>query len=384
MVKEINQRVRNAAKQAVKAAIKQHETTVIVNQAPKSKSKSRTRSTNHVESYARDGYLATLVDPFGVHGMRIPDEVTNPSGVVSLRMRGTLEAIQDGTTGRYAQSIVFTPTLTNGIKFASTYSGTNITYASAINFPDRDLVAGFARQYRVVSAGLAIMQTNAMAANQGRNLCAFYPANDRLAPVILTTANSFGFLNAEITEDKPVNSQQVCAIRWHPSDRDNYRYHTVISSNAVSVGVADYNNPGQLGWFADGIAPTATFEYVIVLNIEFLPIRNTFSLCPIIPSFYDPLALAKALNHPKAQNSFGVVDPTTVMQSDNSNSWSYSSLAGELLTNFGSGGRDVLLHATRRMGQALAYAGFRQVMRNRGQNPISGVTGRPLPLEYGG
>ena len=335
--------------------------------------------------FQRDGYLGTLVDPFGIHGVKIPDEITNPSGVITLRFRGTLNALQDSAIpGSYAQSIRFTPTIAQAFAVGSTFTSGNLTYGTNNDFPDAAVISGFARQYRTVSAGLAIQQTNAMSANQGRNLCAYFPGNDRFPVSVSGSVTAAGVLNAEIASDSPVNNQSVCNIKWHPTDTDNYRYHGILNASSGVVGSAGYTNPGQLLWFADGLAANATFEYLVVLNLEFLPSRNTFCITPILPSLYNVKAMERALNSPLAQTSFGVLNPDSIRQSDNSNAWSVSTSAGQLLTNFGGGVQSVLAPYMAKMGAALTMAGLGAMHRrlNNSVPMVAGLAGRPLPIQY--
>lgn len=372
---------RSKGKSAKSNAPRASTTVVVTQQQPRS----RPRRPTPQFDFARDSYLATLVDPFGVHGVRVPDEITTPSGCLTLRRRFTIRSIQDGSTGKYAACVAYSPIIESSIKASASYNSTtgSITFGAVSTFADATAAKALMRGYRVVSAGLAIMQTNAMSQNQGRNLCAYFTGNDTVVPFVGSALTDEDVLNGEISEDSPVNSQTICCIKWSPSDGTNFAYHRPNASNTGSVTDAGYFNPGTLVWYADGLSSTSSFEVTVILNVEFLPAKNTFSFCPLLPSLYHVGAMQRALNSPLVTRTFGTTAPENVMISENSNSLGISSFIGQMASNFGNGATDVIGQAARRLGQSLAMAGITAVARRVTQPPLgAGLAGHPLPLQY--
>lgn len=335
----------------------------------------------------RDGYLATLVNPFGVHGMRIPDIITAPSAVCTLRYRTTITAVKHSTKDIYAAGFVFTPTIKNGLQGIASYSGVadTIFFGGAVSFSQTTTLNNLCREYRVVSAGLGVFNTTAMASNQGRNICAFYPGSDTLGVTIGTDTTTANLLQSENVEDSPLNANMVCSLVWSPSDPSNFEYHSpgAFAAGNTSFGPL-YYNPGQLVWVADGVSSTASFEVICTVNVEFQPNTNAIDFFPTLPSRYDVGALMNAMNSPLVTRRFGTVQPQDIMVTQSSNNFGLSSIAGQLLNNFGNGARDVLLPVARRLGSSLAYAAtlgaMNHLRRRNSPNVRNAILGIPAGL----
>lgn len=336
--------------------------------------KGRKREVPGQVNLIQDAWLGSLSDPWSVHGVRIPDEIVAPSCTASFRQRFTVQAIQDGSTGKYAAAVSFIPTVLNSFKTSTTYNSAtgSLGFGASVSFDGYPSLVNLGRNYRVVSAGLAVYSTTAMAQNQGRNLCAFYPGNDRTQPGWTSTVLVSGMLIAENSEDSPINEQMVCSTVWVPSDRDNYRYHRIDSdTSTATIGSATYYNPGQCVWVADGISSSASFEVCVVLNIEFQPLLNSVSFIPIFPSFYNQKAMERALNSRLISSMFGTATPESIMVTQGSNNLGLSALAGQLLSNFGSGAAEFLTPFATQMGRAAASVGIQAAM--------SGLRSRTMP-----
>jgi len=317
--------------------------------------------TNRGQSFniIRDAYLATLVDPWGVQGVRIPDEITTPTATCSFRKRLTINAIQDGTTGNYGTALAFVPTVRAAYCQTTSYTSSTGTFnlGGAADFDNYSTFLTVCRQYRVVSAGLAVYSTNAMAQNQGRNLCAYYAGNDRATYPFSAAVNSPELLLAENSEDSPINQQMVCSVTWVPSDNSNYQYHTPTSSR-LSVGTTDYYYPGCIIWAADGVSASASFEVCLTLNVEYIPDTNAISFVQYLPSRYDVKAMERALNSSIFHSIFGTARPESIMVNHANSDYGLASVAGTLLSNFGSGVGSVLMPFSQRFGAAIAAAGI--------------------------
>lgn len=320
----------------------------------------------------RDAWLATLVDPWGVHGVRIPDQITTPSCTASLRYRTTIRPIADGVTGNYAAAFCFFPTIHNGLATGNAYNSTTgtITLGPYFDFTGYGTLSNLSRDYRVVSAGLAVYSTTAMATNQGRNLCAFYQGSDHLVGVDLTTVTAANQLNAENSEDSPINNQMVCSIAWRPSDISTYEYHDNASTAGGTPENGTFYNPGQLVWYADGIASTSSFEVSCVINVEYVPNQNSVSFLLTLPSRYDVQAMQRALNSSVIARIFGSASPESVMVTSPSNNLGLTTALGSLMSSFGSGAKDALGRFAENIGRSLAGQSLRSLVRQGNSMPV--------------
>lgn len=320
----------------------------------------------------RDAWLATLVDPWGVHGVRIPDQITTPSCTASLRYRTTLRPLQDGSTGNYAIAFTFIPTVHNGLATSNAYNSTTgvITLGPFFDFTGYGTFSNLSRDYRVVSAGLAVYSTTAMAQNRGRNLCAFYQGTDHLQVPDLTTVSAGDQLNAENSEDSPLNKEMVCSITWRPSDVSSYEYHANASTAGGTPETGTFYNPGQLVWFADGLDSSASFEVSAVLNVEYVPNQNSISFLLTLPSRYDVQAMQRALNSSVIARIFGSATPESVMITSPSNNLGLTTAMGSFISSFGSGAKDALSRFADEIGRSLASRSLRTLVRQSNSMPV--------------
>jgi len=215
-----------------------------------------------------------------------------------------------------------------------------------------------------VSAGLAIYGTNAMAKNQGRNLCAFYPGGDNLPAPLTTSVAAATLLVAENSDDTPLNQQMICSICWVPSDISNYRYHPNNSNALGTPGAATFYNPGTLVWMADGLDSSASFEVVVCLNIEYLPTSNAISFTNVLPSYFNQRAMERALNSQLTSRMFHTGDPESIMETSANNNLGLSNFVGSLFSTFGAGAQSVIKPITFKLGQAAAFAGVNRLGKN--------------------
>lgn len=335
-------------------------------------------------SSVRDGWLASLINPWRVGGFRIPDTLVAPTATATLRDRFTVLPSQDGSTGNYACGVSFTPTVNGSYGQIQTYSSS----AGTVSFPSQNGYTTFsqnaaflnvARDFRVVSAGLAVYSTVASQKSQGRNICVFFPGADDLiraaqGPASFSFAN---FLAQANNSDTPTNEMEVCTITWVPSDETNYEFHgTAASSDGVS-GVAAFGgyNPGTIIWIANGIDPSASYEVDLVLNIEYHPSTAAISFVNSQPSKCDFAAFQKAINHPVVSNMFHNVGKDSVMIVSPSNN------TASLTSSFLNGASDylggALNDASYRIGQTLAGFGARTASRSVQSWLMSNMIGRP-------
>jgi hypothetical protein len=349
-------------------------TVVVVNtqakkQSSQKKSKRRKGPTFDI---GRDGYLATLADPFGVHGMRIPDDIVTPSATATLRTRLSVIPVQDGSTGNYVAGVNFFATQQNAFQLVTGYNSSTggLTFGSTTDMSQASTATSLQRSFRTVSAGLAVYNTSKMAANQGRNLCQFIPGSDHATVTSPTSIPTM--LLGENLDDMPLNKQSVCSVVYVPTDKSNSAYHTPSGNAATTPFTANYYWPASLSWVATGIDSSSSFEVVIVLNIEFLPNSGSLSFFNVLPSRYNVQAMQRALNSKLSAQMFHTVNPETVYSNEANNNLGLSSAAGGLLSEFGGGVGNFFLPYARNIGYAIASIGT-----NRLANYAMGNSGYP-------
>jgi len=323
------------------------------------------------------GWAATLVDPFGVHGIRLPDDVVTPSCVASLRQRITVSAVQSTTDlSKYAAGINFFGTSSSGYQVCNSYNSTSgtVAWGSLSDLNGQSTLVQLARRYRIVSAGIAVQGTNAMAQNQGKNICMFIPGGDNAGPITPSAVSSM--TTYENVDVQPLNAQSICSVCYVPTDKSNYDYHGVSANAAGTVGATNYYYPGTLSWVATGIDASASFEVVICLNIEYLPNSNVLSFVNVLPSIYNPTALKLGLNNSQVRNVFHTVDPQSVMASEPTNGIGLQTTFGSLLSSFGEGFAAMAQPVAERAGAALFnYGANRMVNAMNPQRMTSAMLG---------
>lgn len=338
------------------------------------------------ELLADAAWAATLRDPMSVHGVRIPDEITAPSAVVPLNFRFAMNSVQDGATGNYGCGLIWAPTVNNCLRTITTYtlSTTNptVTCGAPQSFPGYSTFNGLSRGYRVVSAGMAIYSTTAFASNQGKNLCVFYPGNDKTPIPISTFQTVNQTYVAENFDDMPINMKLCCSAVWRPTDRDNYNYHlNNADCMTTAAGTTGYYFPGIFSWMAVGVASTASFEVRLTLNIEYLPNTSTIGFIPFATSRYSAKAMENALNITSPGSTyFGTIDAESAMITESSNNLGWDSILYQAAIDFGSGLKGAVTPYIQTIARTAGYALGNRAMRSLHNNgpslrrALTGVT----------
>lgn len=367
---------------------KQTVTTVTtVSKKPKSNSNPRPRIVRNEKDLLRYLWCASLINPFTISGARIPDQLVSNTSTMQLKDRFSVTPLQDGTTGNYACGVQFIPTILQSYALATGYS--NSTAAGTITFPAAGSFTSFTQNgtantvigdYRIVSAGLAVYATTAMATNQGHNLCVFEPSSDRKQLAVGGVVQLNQLNNYPYTSDSPVNLQKICSISWVPSDESNYDYHlgTVTPTGATFSTIY---MPGKLSWYAVGIASTASFICEVVANYEYHPTSGAINIVNTSPSIYDSKAMEYALNHPVNRNTFHHVPADAVYSSTGgSNSSGINSILTNAMSSFGNQLYPALQKFTGYIGRTLSSPAFQESAYNYlGAAALNGV---PKSLMY--
>jgi len=352
----------------------------------KNKKKSNKMSNSNIFSVARFLWTASLKNPFSISGARIPDALVAQTATMQLKERFIVNAVQDGTTGNYGAGVQFVPTLLNAWALATNYTSgaapvLTFPAATAFTSPSQNAVAtGLIGDYRVVSAGLAVFATTAMAQNQGHNICVFEPGSDRRqtpvgGAVTLNAVQQYPFMS-----DSPVNLQKVCSISWVPTDENNYEFHLPTCTPTGST-FANIYMPGKLAWYSTGLSASASFQVELVWNFEYHPNTAAINLVNTIPSIYDPVAMQHALNDSIVSNMFHHIPGEEIYtQVGSSTNFGLSSLLYSAMASYGNNLTPALTGAASFLGKTLAYKTMQA--GSSYMNTMSGLRGYPNSLNY--
>lgn len=264
-------------------------------------------------------YLQALLDPFNIHGVRIPDLVTTPSGTISTVLRNTMVcsaagfgAIAFGLSVTTATGI-FNSALGSLVPYPSGYhigcvSGTgaaNTDLFGAATCTNLTLTNWSAsnsgipliyRQARLVSAGLSIRFVGNYTNCEGRILGVSLPRDSlRTLGAVLTTAK---LLDQPGIRSVPVNNaggnNAGLTLFYYPQDDISLAYTDVNGTYSAVSGIPAWARGGELIVGMVGCAASAEFEYVLCLNYEGIPLSSSMNLISTQVSPADPNSLAHA------------------------------------------------------------------------------------------
>lgn len=282
-------------------------------------------------------YARTLLDPFNIKGIKIPDDALYPSVPFQIVDRRTLVANAQGvaalcygfrsvtltalsrgslipigingdTTGSFvagfiAGSAATTADLTTGtlntngpndIRFLE-WSAASPTIQNAFD------------KVRLVSAGLNVQCTSNFSSNSGKYTAVFAPRN--YSRFIGGTAIPITYLqNMPDSITVPISLEKGVTITYSPCDEYCNSYAQVGSNQSgtnftlpTPADATFWENwrqytPGEFWCAIDGAPANATFQCTFVANYEAIPSQNNFLLdSASSTSKSDPIALAHAL-----------------------------------------------------------------------------------------
>jgi hypothetical protein len=284
-------------------------------------------------------YAQTLLDPFNVHGVQIPDDALYPSVPFTIVDRRTLSANASGigglcygfwsTLGQVsAGSLIPIPTpdidtggqsyfagmifgsaatlanLTEGIHGTTGVHGIELQQWKSTNV----MVPDTFDKVRLVSAGLNVQCTSNFSSNQGKYTAGFAPRNySRTAGGQPFPVSYIQNLPDSVTI--PISLEKGVTVTYSPVDEYSFRY-AQIGVNQTPTGApfapnplasaADWEtqaqySPGELWCAIDGAAANATFLVTCVLNYEGIVSNNNLLLASSMHSKQDPIAMTHAL-----------------------------------------------------------------------------------------
>jgi len=232
-------------------------------------------------------YLETILDPFSIYGVKIPDFNMAPSVTFTTvdRFNGTANAtfccgafvqcgLFDGayaTNGAGATSLAYT--WNAFVNLASAPTVTNQTFNGV----------------RLVSAGLAASYEGTTLSDSGRFICGFVPRQTGLAlpPASMTEASSSAQVQA-----LPMARKYAQAV-YFPQDPSSLLYQPPGATSGSTFG---QQAQGYIFIMSDGMVAGQVIQYTLVCNWEATPQNSTLSWLSPTHSPSDPLALSHASN----------------------------------------------------------------------------------------
>jgi len=309
-------------------------------------------------------YAASLHDPFGIGGARIPDMKVMPTCVARSVYRTTLTAFSYDSTksipnlvygaGFYVNLGNLNPESLFPLNQPATagVNGPNWTTGLIQNeWPNRAGLLNSANALRVVSAGLAVYPTTSSMNNSGRISLVQWP-NLVNRPVNTVTDdtwnNSYPFQKV-----CAVNANAVCSIGYRPKN-GNFEFYAPWTQVGPQTG-NQYDTVGGMGFWCSGLTAASTLEVVVVCNWEYIPSNAVTGIAVAQTSYSDARALEVAMNSSQGSSMFesypaDVYSTTQAMFSDSTDSWSFGSMLSQGTTVL-----DKLAYASERVGQLVNF-----------------------------
>lgn len=269
-------------------------------------------------------YLQTILDPWNVRGVRVPDIITTPSGTFSIRDQRTLTVNANGLCGiLYGMGIsgVF-PTYTPcgalcpyntglptlgayavGVRLGANSSSSSILAAGSANIQlskfDSSVssVATLYSSVRLVSFGVSIQYTGSALSAKGKITMASEPRetygqSNKVANASLTLDDIAALRSSSVTS---VPLKGGASAVYFPQDATSVSYY----STQTNYGLLAFPRAvlgGEVYCVVDGATANETFFVTAVWNFEGIPFSNQLDLVATQPSKADPLAMSHASN----------------------------------------------------------------------------------------
>ncbi len=281
-------------------------------------------------------YEATLLDPFNVHAVKIPDFNTTPSFPVTVVQRYNLTVNAQGVTG-IALGIFCPPTITtsniaglipllnsgtvayraigctpassatSSTVFSTASTGIGLTcFPPAGTTPTQD-IGSIATHVRLASLGLSIVYTGTPLDAKGSIAIASVQrqyAEDVLNFPVVNQIGADDIMAMPGSSVVPVNHLEGASAVYKPQDFTQHVYVELAKSygggntGTVTTGPSDYgidiSQLGQLYIACTGCTADATFVATLVANYECLPKLNTMNIVNVAPSPADPRSMSRA------------------------------------------------------------------------------------------
>lgn len=244
-------------------------------------------------------WWTSIRDPLHGAGTKIPDAVGTETGTfqcvhqTSFTVSPSTVAPETGTWG--------------GIQMFSPYPGISTAHADGSNFQLLDnancaynqiqwlgatlpldtnkTLADFSQGVRVVSAALYV-EPEASLSNATGDMTLF------VEPWGYQTSNAPWdvYQNNYGTSIMPVNRVTPMVVLWYPCDKEDCEYDAFYEPVSITgnIGSGDGDQrPWSLGVIANGCTDGSKFRVTIVVNYEFIPLKNAVNIVSAAPSRID-------------------------------------------------------------------------------------------------
>lgn len=287
-------------------------------------------------------YAATLLDPFSVRGVRVPDNVEYPSVPFSLTQRSTLAVNSNafamitfgvfGNNGTPNLNARLVPTPSNTANSSYTLGSTSGGGASVndvfggvmgANGPNplrwaqwsalASPVPNLYNKVRLVSFGATVQYIGSLLNSQGKITLVAVPRNffaNRLASAPLTLDQLLAAPGAMVVS---VPLKGAGTVLYKPQDNISLEY-TSLAFNQDALSNNENGLGAELYICIDGAVANQSFLVTFTGNYEGIPATGTFmsSMLDATPSKADPIALSHALNIAASTPSCLPSQPTAI------------------------------------------------------------------------
>jgi len=247
---------------------------------------------------AESRYLATILDPFNVTGVKVPDEHCMPTAVAHCRAWAPFAANTgiDQVFG-FAVAVGQLDTGATSLYSVSTTStGGAITWNGVGPKSYQNTFANLVSQLRPVSSALKLQYLGTELNLSGKFIPFFIPS---MAAITGTTILPTTVANAELltySDSIPIQSnRRSCTVRWLPQDTQSRAFGGL---GATTVNINN-NNKGYIGILMYGTNQSSTAspgEAIWCENFEFCPSNNLVNLISTSASPSDPIEMAVVNN----------------------------------------------------------------------------------------
>jgi hypothetical protein len=288
-----------ARKRAVSQAREMVQVSVPIPPNPSSSSSSRKKKKNRSRSrrmgnspYTQNDYLATLLNPAMVMGVRIPDVNMVPTGTFQLTSDLILPT---GTSGDLA--VVVNPQYANYNLAATNPSSGNITWGPGTGFAGKASALAIYQAARVVSASLSFQWIGNTLYDAGLNAGTWFPRTENAL-----TITSFGtWMTSPYVSYTPLRDGME--VLYKPQDNQDFEF-TSFANGGPTIGI-----------WASGLVPTsgggsaAPVKVRIVVNYEGIAATDTNNFVSTRSEISQPEKIAQAAS--VVESAYDLVRPFT-------------------------------------------------------------------------
>jgi len=274
-------------------------------------------------------YLNSILDPIGVPGAKIPDEITTPSFTTQVVTKFTLVPTYGGAGYSSGVGIARLVGAVGGsygagpgtVNFAQLVSGASSTYtATAISgtWAGGTTLDGIANMTRPVSAAIYASVQGTANTNQGRIIVGFAPPNDALGVLVSATspASLSAILAGAFVSEVAVAKNPVARAIYLPTDAIARTYCPTGYTGSPARGNLQLPMYGVIFAIYDGALTSgpATVEFTVVENFEVIPANSQANILNPTASHSDPLELAATCNFLSSNPRIVVEQPRSMAE----------------------------------------------------------------------